>query len=99
MTKNHPEDSTLKYPMELDEGNKVTGNIVKIIENHPIVICNPTTKTIEKDTLKIDSPLPLSIPKKMGIEDIMSKLQNLESPAETGKTLKIDLDLYQMERL
>ena len=99
MTKQHPDETALNYPIGIDETNKPSGNISKILENHPIIICNSTADNRGKNMRRLDRHLTADLSKKIELEGVMSRLKNLESSPESAKTIKVDLDLYQMEKL
>ena len=97
MTKHEQVDPALKCHLEVEEASKMDqGSIGKMFENNAFVIAD--VETVPHRTSKQKRGVPvrakLSVSK---LGKVARKLYDLEPVCEPEKTLKIDLDLYQME--
>jgi len=97
LTKNELTDASLKCHVDIEETVKVNlGNIQKLLEKNPSVlhslenVPSPRPKHNVETTLKARSRLS-------NMSKATKKLYDLEPVGESEKSVKIDLDLYQME--
>ena len=92
LTKQTPDEAALKCPLTIEEAGKV-------IEDNALVICDA------QDSPKLESKLAVTTIRteielrSNGLGKIMPELYDLEDCAESEKPLKIDLNLYQMEKV
>ena len=92
MTKNTPEDNTLKCHLTVEEPKK-------LVEENALAVCSVQTIPELKSNLEVTSITTGIKPKKTGVEKMVPELYNLEDDDESEKPVKIDLDLYQMEKV
>jgi hypothetical protein len=93
----HASDETLKCHLTMHGVSKVGEGVAKIMDGGAIVVCEGGVRLDEK--LKLSRVTTGTEVRGTGFDRIMPELYNLENCVETGKPVKIDLDLdlYQME--
>ena len=98
MTKQEPVEPTLKCHGTLDEAGKVTvGSVSEMLEKNPFSVHTAQINPERLQKPKLNLVRNKSASRKSKLGKVTEKLFNLESCGEPEKTLKIDLDLYQME--
>jgi len=97
LTKHEPVDPALRCHLEVEEASKIDqGSLGKMFENNAFVIADVETVPHRTPKQKTDVPVKANLSvSKLG--KVARKLYDLEPICEPEKTLKIDLDLYQME--
>jgi len=92
LTKNTPDGNTLKYNLTVEEPKK-------LVEENALAVCNVQTISELKSKLEVTSITTGIKPKKTVLEKMVPELYDLEDSDESEKPVKIDLDLYQMEKV
>ena len=99
MTKQTADETTLKCHMTVEEANKVSESVAKVMGNNALVVCDVDASPENEDQLKT-APIKTGIKSETDkLGKIMPELYNLENCTASEKPVKIDLDLdlYQME--
>jgi len=98
LTKQEPIEPTLKCHGVLDEAGKVgVGSVSEMLEKNALSICAAQVNPEELPKSKATLVRNKTGSRRSKLGKVTEKLFNLESCGEPEKTLKIDLDLYQME--
>lgn len=86
------DETPFKFHLPVDEINK-TCNV------DALVVCDVQVGTELEEKVKVD-PIRKDIePTKGVLGKVMPELHNLENCVKTEKPVKVDLDLYQMEKI
>jgi hypothetical protein len=92
LTKQPSDETALRCHLTGDEAGKV-------VEGNALVVCNLPDSPKLEEKLEVT---PIRIGTKLKIHDlgtVVAKLYDLEGSVEKERSVKIDLDLYQMENV
>ena len=91
MTK-HAADDTLKCHLTVEEPKK-------LVEENELAVCSVQTSPELESKLEVTQITTETKPIRKGLQKMVPELYNLEDYPESEKPVKIDLDLYQMEKV
>jgi hypothetical protein len=97
LTKQPSEETTLKCHMTVEEVSQVGEGVTKVVDNNALAICDAHAGLEGDDQLEIVPTEVKSETSRLG--KIMLELYNLEKGVVSEGPVKIDLDLYQMEKV
>ncbi len=100
MTKNDSSDNTLKCNLLIDNVPTVDLDVSRLVEENVTKMCSQRQILLDQEPeLKVAHVVKKTRVRKKNsrLGKVMEKLDNLEEEVKPEKSLKIELDLYQME--
>lgn len=94
----HADEIAVKAHLGLEDAGKVIENTAELVCDEALVICSGHVKPVKEHAQKI-APAKIradTLPSQA--DKTLHKLYDLEQGGEAEKPLKVDLDLYQMEK-
>jgi hypothetical protein len=91
LTKQAANENPFKFHLPVAEVNKAG-------EADALMVCDVQVGSELKEKIEV-APIKNEIKPKSVLETIMPELYNLENGVKTEKPVKVDLDLYQMEKV
>ncbi len=100
MTKNDSSDNTLKCNLLIDNVSTIDLDVSRLVEENVTKMCSQRQILLDQEPeLKVVHVVRKTRVRKKNsrLGKVMETLDNLEEEVKPEKSLKIELDLYQME--
>lgn len=97
MTKQESTENTLKSQLSIEDANRVSLGVGKLVEENIASLCNHHVLVEQEPKVRVARVVRKAYPKRSRLGKVTQRLYNLEHGNEPERSLNIELDIYQME--